>query len=127
MLFAFGFSRLLWPVLLFAALCQVCYAHNDEPQHGGVLQVVKDVAYELVSDANGSTIHVTDHGDPVSTAGIVGKLIVLDGTRNREFDLRPKGANQLLAIGAHLTSAARATAQLNMPSGRKVVVQFPGE
>jgi hypothetical protein len=112
-------------VLAMAAYVNFAQAHNEEVQHGGVLQVVKEIAYELVSSEEAVTIYVTDHGNPVETSGIVGRLVINDGAQKKEAKLEAHGVNELRAKGIRLSSGMRAVAILAMPSGRQAVVQFP--
>ncbi|HEX2545933.1 MAG TPA: hypothetical protein VHL79_13700 [Ramlibacter sp.] len=95
------------------------------PQHGGVVQSVKDIDYELAPHAQGLMLYVEDHGNPVSMAGVTGKVVLVHGTQRTEVVLRPAGENRLLATGMQLAGGQRATALLTMPSGRPVVIQFP--
>jgi hypothetical protein len=108
-----------------AAATPVVVAHDEKPQHGGVVQAVKDVAYELVQRGGEFTIYVDDHGNPVPTAGIVGKLVLVRGSQGTEAELRPAGGNRLVATTVRIDAGGSATAVFTMPSGRAVVVRFP--
>jgi hypothetical protein len=109
-----------------AALSQQALAHGElKPQYGGVVQSVRDVAYELAPHESGLVLVVEDHGNPVPTAGIVGQLVVLKGSERSEAEFKPIGGNRMLARGAQLGPGQKATAVLTMPSGRPIVIQFP--
>lgn len=101
-------------------------AHDEKPEHGGIVQSVKDIAYELAPHEQGLRIYVNDHGNPVPMVGVQGKLVLITSTGNRtERPLTQGGENILVAPGPQLELGQRATAVLKMPSGRSVVVQFP--
>jgi hypothetical protein len=109
----------------FATASPLAIAHDEKPQYGGVVQAVKDVAYELVQRGDEFTLYVDDHGNPVATAGIVGKLVLVRGSHRTEAELRPAGGNRLVAKSMPADAGLKATAVLTMPSGRAVVVHFP--
>jgi hypothetical protein len=113
-------------MLLVAAGSSQAIAHGDEqPQYGGVVRSVKEVAYELAPHSRGLMVYVSDHGNPLPTAGITGKLVLVNGMQRTEVALEPAGGNALLAGGLQLAAGQRAIAVLAMPSGRSVVIQFP--
>ena len=108
------------------ALALQAFAHGEHlPRYGGVVEVSKDITYELVAGEQGVVIHVEDHGNPVPTAGVTGRLVVVDGSRRSESRLEAAGGNRLLAKDARLGRGQQATAVLSMPSGRAVVLQYP--
>jgi hypothetical protein len=100
-------------------------AHGEIPQHGGVLQSVKEMSYELVSNDRGLAVYVADHGNAVSIEGIVGRIVISRKSAHREAELKPDGKDRLIADGVRVSDADTVTALLKMPSGREVVVRFP--
>ena len=75
------------------------FAHGDgKPQHGGIVRTASDLSFELVAAADGATLYVIDHGKDYDTAGVSGKLTVLNGADKSEADLKPAGGNKLEAI-----------------------------
>jgi len=101
-------------------------AHGEHlARYGGVVESAKDITYELVAAEQGMVIHVEDHGDPVPTAGTVGRLVVTTGSQRAETPIQPAGGNRLLAKGVRVGSGQQATVLLTMPSGRVVVLQYP--
>ncbi len=112
-------------VALLAALSPHATAHGDHrPLHGGTVQVVADIHYELVPQARGATLHVLDHGKPVDVSRMRGKLTVLNGTQKTEAPLTPAGAHQLEAAGVRLGAGAKAVASLQSGDGQTVTVRF---
>jgi hypothetical protein len=112
---AFGVSVLTFNVAL---------AHGEKPKHGGTVQVASDLAFELVPKGDIATIYVEDHGKPFSTAGMAGKLTVLNGTEKSEAELRPVGDNRLEAQGVKLVKGSKAVASLTTPKKKTVNVRF---
>jgi len=101
------------------------FAHGEKPKHGGVLQAVSDLSFELVSKDGKATIYIEDHGKPVSTAGVVGKLTVLNGTNKSEVPLAPAGDNKLATTGeAKLGKGTKAIAALVLADKKAVNVRF---
>ena len=109
------------------ALCVAALVHAHdagEPKHGGVVSTARDLAFELVADADGAMLYVEDHGKPFATAGLGGKLTVLQGKDRTEADLTPAGENRLHAKGVKFGKGAKAIATINAPGQRPIVVRF---
>lgn len=99
-------------------------AHDDpKPRHGGIVQLVNDVAYELVIKGAHVEIYVADHGKPVSMAGTTGKLTVMMGAQRSEADLVAVG-DRLEAKGVKLDKGAKVVAALTLPNRKAVTVRF---
>jgi len=100
-------------------------AHDAGPaKFGGTVAAAGDLGFELVSQGDGATLYVDDHGKPKSTEGMTGKLTVLDGAQKTEAALAPAGANKLQATGVRLSPGAKAVAALQLPSKKVVTVRF---
>ena len=99
-------------------------AHTDKPKHGGVVQAASDLSFELVAKGDVATIYVEDHGKPFATAGMSGKLTVLNGTEKSEAELKPAGDNRLEAQGVKLVKGSKAVASLSTPKKKTVNVRF---
>ncbi len=101
------------------------WAHGGvKPKHGGVVQAAGDLSFELAATDNGVTIHVEDHGKPLDTAGMTGKLTVLNGSERTEAELKAAGENRLEADGVKVGSGTRAVATLTSPDGTAISVRF---
>lgn len=107
------------------ALSPAAWAHGGaKAAHGGIVQVAHDVNFELVSQADGVTLYLVDHGKPMPSQGIGGKLTVLNKGQKSEADLKPAGANKLVASGVVLSPGAKVVAVLNNVAGKTVTVRF---
>lgn len=81
--------------------------------------MASELSFELVPQGDGVILYVEDHGKPVPTAGMSGKLLVTNGLEKTDVDLKAAGENRLQArgvkveTGTHLivvlTSARRPT------------------
>lgn len=113
-------------VLALSALTlNTAMAHGAaKPRHGGIVQEVNDVSFELVAEADAATIYLIDHDEPMSSTGISGKLTVLNGTQKTEVDFKSAGDDKLRATGVKLTSGAKVVAVLNNVEGKTVTVRF---
>ena len=101
------------------------FAHGDgKPQHGGIVRTASDLSFELVAAADGATLYVIDHGKDYDTAGVSGKLTVLNGADKSEADLKPAGGNKLEARGVKLGSGAEVVAALQTAGKKTVTVRF---
>jgi hypothetical protein len=107
------------------ALSPVALAHGGaKASHGGIVQVAHDVNFELVSQADGVTLYLVDHGKPMASQGITGKLTVLSKGQKTEADVKPAGDNKLVAAGLVIGSGAKVVAVLNGVNGKTVTVRF---
>jgi hypothetical protein len=104
-------------------LSGIATAHDSPAMHGGVVRTVGDMHFELVSRESGAVIHVADHGKPVPTAGMSGKLTVMQGKETSEAALVPAGENRLEAKGVKLGSGAKAVASI-VRNGKTISVRF---
>lgn len=120
-------KKLFTIVLLGAAALSfnAVHAHGGaKPKHGGVVQTASDLSFELVGQAEGATIHVEDHGKPLATAGMSGRLTVLNGAEKSEAELRPAGDNRLEAQGVKLAKGSKAVAALTTAQQKTITVRF---
>ena len=73
--------------------------HDHGPKHGGVVREVKSVTYELVPKSDSLTVHVSDHGKPIATAGAKGEVTLYAGNDKTVVALEPAGDNLMVAKG----------------------------
>jgi hypothetical protein len=73
--------------------------HDHGPKHGGVVREVKSVTYELVAKSDSFTVHVSDHGKPIATAGAKGEVTLYAGNDKTVVALEPAGDNLMVAKG----------------------------
>lgn len=99
-------------------------AHEAPAKHGGIVRTVSDLQYELVMKGAEAIVYVYDHGKPVATAGMAGKLTVLVGKDTSEAELRPAGENRLEAKGVKSGSGARLVATIRRDAANTVTVRF---
>lgn len=117
------FSALLLGVSLVAAGGALAHG-GAEAKHGGVVQSASDLSFELVPQADGALVYVEDHGKPLATQGMAGKLTVLNGSQKSQAELKPAGDNKLEAKGVKLAPGAKAVAALTTPAKKTVTVRF---
>lgn len=120
-------KKILSILLLGASLATagVAIAHGGaKARHGGVVQAASDLDFELVPQADGVIVYVEDHGKPLATEGMAGKLTVLNGSQKAEAELKPAGENRLEAKGVKLDKGAKAVAALSTPAKKAITVRF---
>lgn len=113
-------------LLAFSALAvNPVMAHGEgKARHGGIVQTAHDLTFELVRDADGATVYLVDHGVPLSSAGVRGKLTVLQGGKKIEAELKPAGDNKLRAAGVKIGKGDKLVAVLDKVAGKTVTVRF---
>ena len=100
-------------------------AHGDaKPMHAGIVQMVNDLSFELVAQADGATIYLMDHGKPMASKGITGKLTVLQGSNKTEADIKEAGDNTLRVLGFKLGKGDKLVAALSNVGGKSMTVRF---
>lgn len=110
---------------LAAALPAAAHDHAHEPLHGGTVAEVADVDYELVARADGITLHLRDHGQPMKTEGGSARLTLLNGSEKFEATLAPAGAGALQAKGAFkVAPGTKAVALVTLPGRKAANVRF---
>src|SRR5215217_1927923 len=120
-------KKLIAPAVLVMAVAASSnvLAHGDKPKHGGVVQSASDLSFELVNKDGKAAIYVEDHGKPVPTAGVSGKLTVLNGAEKSEVPLEAAGDNVLATQGeAKLAKGAKAIAAITFADKKAVNVRF---
>lgn len=101
------------------------HANHGEPMYGGVVAEAGMFQGELVARANQLTVYITNHGEPVPTAGAQAKATVLAGGQKTELALAPAGDNQLTATAAApLPAGARAVVAVKLGDGRAGSLRF---
>lgn len=100
-------------------------AHGEaKPQYGGIVQKANDLSFELVAQADGATIYLMDHGKPMASKGIAGKLTVLQGSNKVEADIKEAGDNTLRVMGVKLGKGDKLVASLGNVGGKSMTVRF---
>jgi hypothetical protein len=94
--------KMIRPLVLAAlmAASPLAFADADKPLHGGLMQEVREISYELVAKPDTIALYITDHGKKVPSAGATAKLTLLNGTEKSEVAMAPAGDNKLEAKGA---------------------------
>ncbi len=95
-------KRLIFPLFLAAACAaQPLSAHEGHGQavHGGTVAEAGQAQFEIVAEGGRITVHASNHGAPLATAGASGKLTVLSGTKKQEIALQASGQDLLQGDG----------------------------
>jgi hypothetical protein len=107
------------------AFASTVLAHSGgDPKHGGAVSAASELAFELAGAADGATLYIEDHGKPVPTAGMTGKLTVLNGADRSEAKLEPAGENRMQAKGVKIAKGAKSVANVTLPNKKEVTVRF---
>lgn len=103
------------------------HAHGDDhkPQHGGIVAGTNDMDYELVAKPDTLTLHLREHGKPVSAQGVTAKLTLLNGTEKSEAVLVPAGEGKLEAKGTfNVAAGTKVVALVTLPGKKAANVRF---
>ena len=115
-------------VLSLALSClymNTALAHGvAKPLHGGIVQMVYDIGFELVAQPDGAIIYLMDHDKPMASKGITGKLTVLQGSNKIEADIKEAADNTLRVMGVKLGKGDKLVAALSNVGGKSMTVRF---
>ncbi len=95
-----------------------------KPMHGGIVQMVNDIGFELVAQPDGAIIYLMDHDKLMASKGITGKLTVLQGSNKIEADIKEAGDNTLRVLGVKLGKGDKLVAALSNVGGKSMTVRF---
>ena len=82
---------------LLAVPAAQAHSEHGRPQYGGIYGEAGTFQAELVIKDTQATLYLSNHGEPVSATGASGKLLILSADGKSEVELKPAGANQLVA------------------------------
>jgi hypothetical protein len=103
-------NKVLFLLMSCAALLafNAVHAHgNTKPLHGGVMQMVGEMSFELVAGADGTELYVVDDGEDITSADMTAKLMIVNGDASSEAAMQPAGGNKFEAKGVKLPSGAK--------------------
>jgi hypothetical protein len=112
---------------LAAAATGPASAHeaHGKPMYGGVVAEAGSFQGELVNAPKGATLYLTDHGQPIASAGATAKVVVLAGGTKSELEFVPAGDNRLAAPGgATLAAGSKAVDTVKLKDGRSGALRF---
>jgi len=113
-------------VLLGVLPLNVAQAHGGtQPEHGGVVQLVGDMTFELVARPDGVELYVEDDGEEVNSADLAAKLTIVNAGAKSEVVLAPAAGNKFEAKGVKIASGAKVTALLTLKDKQsKIAANF---
>lgn len=101
------------------------HAHAHTSLHGGIVVEANDLDFELVAKPDALTLHIRDHGKPIDTKGVSGKVTILSGSQKVQATLVPAGDSRLESKGTFPTEAGtKIVATVNLGQGRTTNVRF---
>lgn len=107
-------ALLLCGAMLIAAMTAGLARAHGTPQanHGGMVQAVGETWLELVVRGDAVDLYVQDDGDDMASAGMSGKVTVVNGAAKKEFALAPAGDNKLSGKVAGVAKGSKLLAVL---------------
>lgn len=110
---------------LAVTFSSLALAHGDlQPAHGGLIQEGRATTVELVMQPAGTTVYLSDHGQPVASKGASGQIVMLDGGTKSTLQLKPAAANTLTAAGATPSPRTRLIVNLTLPGRASEQLRF---
>lgn len=118
-------SILISAIIAVAAPAVHAHAEHGQPQHGGIYGEAGVFQAELVVKDTQVTLHISNHGEPVSTKGATGKLTVLGKDGKIEVTLQPAGNDQLIAtLPSKPAKGSKAVASITLAVGKPANIKY---
>jgi len=103
----------------------VAMSHSAaKPQHGGIVESKYDLSFELVREAKGVSLYVTDHGEATSIEGWSGQLTILAAGKKVDATMKAEGASRLVATDLIIPDGAKVALSLKNKSQQPMTVRF---
>jgi hypothetical protein len=112
--------------LLAVAPFNSARAHGGtQPEHGGVVQLVGDMTFELVARPDGVELFVEDDGEEINSAEFAAKLTIVNAGAKSEVTLAPATGNKFEAKGVKVAPGSKVTALLTLKDKQsKIAANF---
>lgn len=105
-------------LVLAQAFFNPAYGHGStEPQHGGVVIIVGEMSFELVTGAHDVKLFLLDDGEEVDTASLSAKLKIKNATPATFIDMQPSGGNSFTANDVTLKDGDKILALVTLANG----------
>lgn len=99
--------------------------HDHGPKHGGIVRDAGTLTFELVAKSDVLTLHVTDHGKPVATAGGKAQVTLHSSAGKIDSVLEPVGENRMAAKGSFKVGVGvRAVLTVELPGSPAAKANF---
>lgn len=105
-------------VIALLALPGLALAHSSAaPQHGGIVQLTGEMAFELVIKDERVELYVVDDGKPADSSQMTAKLKVRTAEGTTDIELKPDGDNRFAAEGVKVPGGAKVLAIVTAANG----------
>lgn len=115
--------RILGLALLLASAVAVGHG-NTKPLHGGVVQMVGEQTFELVTKPEGAELYVVDDGEDIDSSTMSAMMTIDAGGSKSEVVLLAAGGNKFVAKGAKIPSGAKVVVMLVDANQSKTTARF---
>jgi hypothetical protein len=103
----------------------VAFGHgNTKPLHGGVMQMVGEQSFELVTKPEGAELYVVDDGEAIDSSTMNATMTIDGGGVKSEVVLLAAGGNKFVAKGAKVPSGAKVVVMLVAADQSKTTARF---
>jgi hypothetical protein len=116
----------LFALLLAAVPAAAQHSHGSKGANGGPMEDAAGVHVELVTSGDSLVFHVTNEsGNPVSTKGFTGSVLLVSGGARETITLAPSGESALAGQAkAPIAAGAQITLQLKTDAGKSGQARF---
>lgn len=115
--------RVLGVLMLLASA--VALGHGStKPLHGGVVQLVGEISFELVTRPEGVELYVIDDGEEIDSGTMSASLTVDAAGTKSEVAMLAAGGNKFVSKGTKVPSGAKVVATLVAANQAKTKARF---
>lgn len=101
------------------------HAHGStKPAHGGLVQMVGDTSFELVTHPEGAEVYLVDDGEDLPSDGMSGKVTIERGGTKTQAALTPAGGNRFAAKGVKIPAGAKVVVLVILKDASKLRASF---
>jgi hypothetical protein len=115
--------RILGLAMLLAA--GVALGHgNTKPLHGGVVQMVGETSFELVTKPEGAELYVVEDGEDIDSAKMSATMTIDAAGTKSEVVMLAVGGNKFVSKGTKIPSGAKIVVMLVGSNQSKTMARF---
>jgi hypothetical protein len=103
----------------------VAFGHgNTKPLHGGVMQMVGEQSFELVTKPEGAELYVVDDGEDIDSSTLSAMMTIDAAGVKSEVVMLAAGGNKYVAKGVKIPNGAKVVVMLVAADQSKTTARF---
>src|SRR3954452_8564023 len=118
-------GKILCAALVFTVLSSDARSHEyAEPKHGGAVDQVNDLEFELTQEGEDAILYVDDSETPYRMQNVRGTLTITNGADETKAELVQAAHDKLVARGVKLAKGSKAVAVIAFQAHGTLIARF---